>query len=311
MARGAPSSSSCGAQAPGFGARLGPEQIVDAATRAWSRPGRSRSTISPGVEIGRGGAQQIGDVELEAGRGLLEQGEADLLGQVGLVELGPQRLHVEQALGGDEGGRGLAEGGALLLGQREGRDDAEPVDEAVGDLGGDDLVAAGGARAGSPRRAAPASPAGRRRAVRASSVGSSVQLRLLDRRLQRASWRSTAAPPARAGSGPDWPGRGAATPRSCPSPSTARLSRPLSSSNLDHADQLRQRPRAAALGDRQGQRLQPVVLQHERRDLVGHLGEQARCASSKLQPALDHLAVQRDLDVDLIVRAIDAGANCR
>ena len=53
--------------------------------------------------------------------------------------------------------------------------------------------------------------------------------------------------------------------------------------DLDHPDQLRQRPRAAALGDRQRQRLQPVVLEHERGDVVGHLGEQ-RVALLEAEP---------------------------
>jgi hypothetical protein len=68
--------------------------------------------------------------------------------------------------------------------------------------------------------------------------------------------------------------------------------------------------RAAALGDRQRQRLQPVVLEHQRGDLVGHLGEQ-QVALLEPEPALDHLPVERDLDVDLIIRTIDAGAGCR
>ena len=76
--------------------------------------------------------------------------------------------------------------------------------------------------------------------------------------------------------------------------------------DLDDADQLRQRPRAAALGDRQRQSLQPVVLEHDLADLFGHLGEQA-VALFEFEPAFRHLAVERDLDVDLIVRAIDAG----
>ncbi len=42
------------------------------------------------------------------------------------------------------------------------------------------------------------------------------------------------------------------------------------------------------------------------RHVVGHRGEE-RVAVLERQAALDHLAVERDLDVDLIVRAIDAG----
>ena len=47
--------------------------------------------------------------------------------------------------------------------------------------------------------------------------------------------------------------------------------------------------RAAALGDRQRQRLQPVVLEHDLGDVVGHLGEQ-QVALLEAEPALDHLA---------------------
>ena len=80
-------------------------------------------------------------MELKRLAGLVEQFEAKLLGQVGGVEPLPEALHVEQALGRDEGGGDLAERGAFLLGQGEGRGDPEAVDEAVGDLGGDDLAA--------------------------------------------------------------------------------------------------------------------------------------------------------------------------
>jgi hypothetical protein len=76
--------------------------------------------------------------------------------------------------------------------------------------------------------------------------------------------------------------------------------------DFDDPDQLRQGARAAALGDRQRQRLQAVVLEHQSGDVVGHLGEQ-RVALLEAEPSLRHLAVQRDLDVDLVVRAIDAG----
>jgi hypothetical protein len=42
------------------------------------------------------------------------------------------------------------------------------------------------------------------------------------------------------------------------------------------------------------------------RDVVGHLDEQ-RIALPRKRAAFDHLAVERDLDVDLVVRTIDAG----
>ena len=182
----------------------------------------------------------------------------------------------EQPLGGEEGGGGLAEGGALLLGQREGRDDAEPVDEAVGDLGGDDLLLQA---VGEDRVAVPLLH--RRReggaAARASSVGSSVNLAA-----SIAACSRILAVESRTASS------GRVRPRFClgaaeqllvavePLDRAVELAALLE--DLDHPDELRQRPRAAALGDRQRQRLQAVVLEHERADLVGHLGEQQRCA---------------------------------
>ena len=77
--------------------------------------------------------------------------------------------------------------------------------------------------------------------------------------------------------------------------------------HLDRPKQRRQAGGAAALGDRQGQGLEPIVLEHDLGDLVGHLGEQG-VAVLEREPAFRHLAVERDLDVDLIVRAVDAGA---
>ena len=76
--------------------------------------------------------------------------------------------------------------------------------------------------------------------------------------------------------------------------------------DFDHAHEAGERPRALILHDRQGQRLQAVILQHQPRDIVGHRYEQ-RVAILERQTAFDHLAVERDLDVDLVVRAVDAG----
>ena len=59
-------------------------------------------------------------------------------------------------------------------------------------------------------------------------------------------------------------------------------------------------------GNRQAPGLQPIVLEHQLGNLVGHFRQQL-VAGLFLQPPLAHLAVQRDLDVDLIVRTIDAG----
>ena len=197
-------------------------------------------------------------------RRLLEQIEADLLGQLGRVELVPERGHVEQPLGGDEGGGGLAEGRALLLGQLEGAVMPEPVDEAVGDLGGDDFAAQPwlriasrccsciavreggeqlGRRASDPRpaclpRSPPAAPSSRSRAATASSG------RVRPRFCLRAAEQLLVAC-----RGPRPRGRAGRFPRA--SRSTAdRCGRPCG---------------AAALGDRQRQRLQAVVLEHDAR----------------------------------------------
>ena len=185
-----------GAQAARLGARLGPQQIVDHGVQFLeARP--QQFDQRAGRHVGRGDAQHVGDVELEPRCRPLEQSEADLLGDVGRVELGPQRVHVEQALGGEEGGGGLAEGGALLLGQRERGDDAHPVDEAVGDLGGDDLLLQAMAEDGGAvallhlRR-----EGGDELALQGRIVG---ELGSPRSRPAAASSRSTAKPPARAG----------------------------------------------------------------------------------------------------------------
>jgi hypothetical protein len=75
---------------------------------------------------------------------------------------------------------------------------------------------------------------------------------------------------------------------------------------FDHADLRGQSGRAAPFGQRQAQCLEAIILQHDMRDIVGHRDEH-RVALLQRQPALVHLAVERDLDVDLVVRAIDAG----
>ena len=62
------------------------------------------------------------------------------------------------------------------------------------------------------------------------------------------------------------------------------------------------RPR---LGERDRLDLQDVVAQHELRDLVGHLGEQLVALLHGHVAGIDHRAEQ-DLDVDLVVGAVDA-----
>ena len=59
-------------------------------------------------------------------------------------------------------------------------------------------------------------------------------------------------------------------------------------------------------GDRQRQRLRPVVVEHELGDLVGHLVEQL-VALLERQLAGRHHVAEQDLDVDLVVAAVDAG----
>ena len=69
--------------------------------------------------------------------------------------------------------------------------------------------------------------------------------------------------------------------------------------HLDHRRRLGRRAR-------DGLRLLVVVAQHERGDLVGHLGEE-RVALLPGQVAVGDDRVEQDLDVDLVVGAVDAG----
>ena len=76
-----------------------------------------------------------------------------------------------------------------------------------------------------------------------------------------------------------------------------RLDQPLQEAEILHA---------APLGERQRQRLQIIVAQHERRDLVGHFGQQ-RIAPVHGEAAVAQRNAQRDLDIDLHVGGVDAG----
>jgi hypothetical protein len=62
----------------------------------------------------------------------------------------------------------------------------------------------------------------------------------------------------------------------------------------------------ARLGGRQGKALQPVVLEDQFGDIAGHPHKQL-VALVLGQPPFAHFAVERDLDVDLIIRAVDPG----
>ena len=63
---------------------------------------------------------------------------------------------------------------------------------------------------------------------------------------------------------------------------------------------------AASLGERDRERLQGVVAQHQRRDVVGHGGEQA-VPPRQIELAGAHGAAEGDLDVDLDVGGVDPG----
>ncbi len=69
----------------------------------------------------------------------------------------------------------------------------------------------------------------------------------------------------------------------------------------------RQRLGAAALGDRQSQRLKAIVLQHHVGNFVGHFREQ-RVALGEGELPVPHLAIERDLDVHFLVRTVDSRA---
>ena len=65
-------------------------------------------------------------------------------------------------------------------------------------------------------------------------------------------------------------------------------------------------PGALRLRQRQRLGLVVVVAQHQRGDVVGHLGQQL-VALLRGQVAVGHDLVEQDLDVDLVVGAVDAG----
>jgi hypothetical protein len=77
-----------GAQAACLGARLRPEQVVDHRFEL-GEAGRQEVDQLAGRQIGRGAAEQVRDVQLETRRGLVEQSEADLFGNLGPVQLVP------------------------------------------------------------------------------------------------------------------------------------------------------------------------------------------------------------------------------
>ena len=75
---------------------------------------------------------------------------------------------------------------------------------------------------------------------------------------------------------------------------------------LDQADLRGERGAATGLGDRQAQGLEPVILQHQIRHIIGHRHQQ-RDTPVLVEPPGALGRRQRDLDIDLLVRAIDPG----
>ena len=77
----------------------------------------------------------------DACRGDREELDAHCFRQVVLLNLDPELVEVEQPLGDEESGDDLLKRRAFLFGEVEGDAGAEPVDEAIRDLGGEDFVA--------------------------------------------------------------------------------------------------------------------------------------------------------------------------
>ena len=75
---------------------------------------------------------------------------------------------------------------------------------------------------------------------------------------------------------------------------------------LDQADVRRHGISPAALRYRQRERLQAVILKHQRRHGIGHPSEQ-HIAFRHGQRARRDFGIKCDLDIDLMVRTIDAG----
>jgi hypothetical protein len=109
----------------------------------------------------------------------------------------PQRGQVEQALGDDEHRGDIAIARAFFFGQLERMEHAHPVDDAVGELGRDDLAAQPVLVDRLAKRLRIAWEGGAQ--IAATSSDRRRDRRARSRPAARA-WRSTAAPPVRAGS---------------------------------------------------------------------------------------------------------------
>ena len=307
ISRGAPSSSSLLAQAAGLGRAPRSEADRRPSRRAWRGPAAAGRPARPASCRGCGDAEQSAMCSCSPRRGLVEQLQPDLLGNVGRRRARPTARPCRTAARrrgrrrrpgrSDAPSSSVSEKGAMMPSRLTKRLATLVAMISLRSRWREDRVA-------HARFCICCGKAANNSRLQGRIVGELARLRSPP---AAASSRSTAGRRARAGSGRrfSWARRSSSSLLS--SPSTARLSRPLSSRismTRTSCGSARAPPR---LGDRQSERLQAIVLEHDRGDLVGHLGEQ-QIALLQLEPALDHLAVERDLDVDLIVRAIDAGA---
>ena len=227
--------------------------------------------------------------------------DADFLGDVGAFDPIPQFVEHEQALGDQERHHHLRQRRAFLVGHVERDARAEAIDEAVGDLRRDDLVlqamsadGIGVALAHGFGECGEKLFLHRRVVGQLQSLGCLLQRDLGHRQHDRQLRPRQSAIFLRAAQQLFAVGQ-ALDPAIEPAAGLQKLDRP-------HLAW--ERARSTRLGDGQCQRLQPIILEHQRRHFVGHPGQQ-RVALGFAQPALGHLAVERDLDVYFIVRAID------
>jgi len=256
------------------------------------------------ANLAAGGAQHVGEVRADGRGGDREQLDTHGFGEVGFLHLHPQLVEVEQSLGDEERGDDLLERGAFLLRQVERGARAEPVDQPVGDLGADDLVAqaVGADRVGvglAHRLGKGVEQFGTDQRIlgQPQLLGRVLQHELGNRQHDRELGPGQAATflhPAQQH-----------LARVEPFDLAVEPARDFE--QLDRPDVRGEHGRPARLGDRQRQRLEPVVLEHQFGDLIGHLREQG-VALVERQLALAHLAVERDLDVHFIVGAVDARA---
>ena len=165
---------------------------------------------------------------------------------------------------------------AFFLGQAERDARAEPVDDPVGDLGGEDFMPQpmGADRIGMGldhrRRESGEQLAAEHRIVGELAIPRSHPVATI-----LAIDRTTAS------SGrvrPRWSRPRRSSTSLDPSPSTLRSRRPLASSNSMARTCSGKAFAAARFGNRKRKALQAVVLQHQLRHFVGHADKQARCA---------------------------------